>query len=54
VNLQAGRLLLVGNEVVEGFDLVVFGGLGVDADVVEAGVAEEFGDRDQVGADADE
>jgi hypothetical protein len=31
-------------------DLVLFGGLGVDADGLETSVAEELGDGDQVGA----
>jgi hypothetical protein len=37
----------------EGFGEVAGGGVGVEADGVEAGVAEHVGDGDQVGAAAD-
>jgi hypothetical protein len=47
-------VLLVGDEVVQGFDLVVFAGLGVGAHVVESCVAEHLGDGDQIGTSPDE
>jgi hypothetical protein len=41
-------------EQVKGLGAVVFGGAGVGADGVEAGVAEQVGDDNKVGAAADE
>ena len=54
MSLQVRARLLVGDEQVQGFGLVLVGGQAVRPGGLQAGVPGQLGDGHQVGASADE